>query len=112
MIENKITTYGVHSATHTVYWYEMGRYWVTKKYGHYLLNIEYARFPYKMLLLFDEKEKAQIQKLLDKYLVEETPEPSAFDKAADWLDKRVPLDREEKVTQSKAPLPTQEKPAA
>lgn len=105
MVENKITTYGVHSAQHTSYWYEMGRYWFTKKYKYFILHIECQNFPYRMMLLFDEHDKDALEKVLDKYLIQQMPTPSVFDKAADWLQQKVPLDREEKVHANPTPAP-------
>lgn len=108
MIENKITTYGIHTGTHMAYWFDMGRYWYTKRYNTYILHVETAGFPYRMMLLFTEKEKAEIEKQMDKYLVQETPTPTAWDKTATWLQERIPLDKEDRVTQpSQPPQPTQ-----
>ena len=76
----------------------MGRYWFTKKYKHVILNVETVKFPFRMILLLDENMKAQVDKIMDNYLVQETPAPSMFDKAADWIQEKVPMDREEKVT--------------
>jgi hypothetical protein len=115
MVTNKITTYGVHSGTHMSFWDEMGRYWMTKKYGHYILHVETIRFPYRMMLLFTDAEKPEVEKLMDRYLIKESPEPTFIDKAADWLQEKVPLDREEKITknssQRAAEQPIPEPPA-
>lgn len=98
MIENKITTYGVHTGTHMAYWDEMGRFWFTRKYNLFILHIETARFPYRMMLLLDDKQKELVEKHMDKYLVEGAPVPTFFDKAGDWLQEKIPLDREEQMS--------------
>jgi len=92
-VKNRITSYGIHSDTHFCYWDEMGRYWFTKKYKHHLLNIETVRFPFSMILLLTEEEKEKIDDILKKYLLREQPIPTALDKAAKWLDDKIPLDR-------------------
>ena len=97
-VENKITTYGIYSGQHMCSWFDMGRYWFTKKYKHVILNIETTKFPFRMILLLDESMQSQVNKIMDNYLVQETPAPSMFDKAADWIQEKVPMDREEKVT--------------
>lgn len=98
IIQNKITTYGIYTADHMCFWFELGNYWFTKKYKHYILHIESAKFPYRMILLFDEKEKTTLEKTLDLYLYQQAPKATWFDRAADWLQEKVPLDREEKVS--------------
>ncbi|MEO8582073.1 MAG: hypothetical protein ABI425_05895 [Patescibacteria group bacterium] len=109
MIENKITSYGVHTGQNMANWFEMGRYWFTTKYKMYILHIETTRFPYRMILLFDATQKAEIEKYMDHYLIKETPAPTAFDKAADWIQEKIPLDREEKASKAQPkPQPVQE----
>lgn len=100
MVQNKITTYGVYSDQHMCYWFEMGRYWFTKKYHHNLLHIETTRFPYRMMLLLEEADKEKVERIMDSYLIQQMPEPTWFDKAADWLQEKVPLDREEKLSRT------------
>lgn len=97
MVENKLTSYGIYSGTHSQYWFEMGRFWFAKKYDHLILHIETVNFPYRMMLLLDESQKTQVEKIMNKYLLQEVPKPTSFDKAADWLSEKVPLDREEKI---------------
>jgi len=103
MIENKLTTYGIHTGTHMAYWFDMGRYWYTKRYNTYILHVETAGFPYRMMLLFTEKEKAEIEKHMDKYLIKETPVPTAWDKTATWLQEKIPLDKEDRAPQTSEP---------
>lgn len=91
-VENKITTYGVYTGTHMCFWFEMGRFWFEKKFTHDILNIETSRFPYRMMLLLTDEQKVQVEKIMKKYLIEETPPPTAFDNAAKWLTEKIPID--------------------
>ncbi len=107
MIENKITTYGLHSGEHMVYWFEMGRFWFTKKFGLYIMHVETSRFPFRVMMLFSEGEKAHVEQHMKQYLLEESPKPTMIDKAADWLQEKIPLDRETQQTASKSSAKTQ-----
>lgn len=92
-VVHRITSHGVHTGTQFFFWEEMGRFWFTKKYRHDLLQIETSRFPGRAILLVDPEEKMKVRTILTKYLVQQTPLPTFLDKAADWLQEKVPLEK-------------------
>lgn len=91
-ITNRITTYGIWADKSLFYWQEMGRFWYADKYGQRLLHVEIGRFPNRLTLLLGDQKEADLTGLLSQLLLQETPPPTAFDKAAAWLEKKIPLD--------------------
>jgi hypothetical protein len=92
MILNQITTYGIHSDTSMFYWEEMGRFWYSEKYGQKMVHIEVSRFPNQITLLLGEVKEEELTSILSEVLLNEKPNPTAFDKAATWLQEKIPLD--------------------
>lgn len=92
-IINRITNYGIHTDQNLYFWEEMGRFWYTQKYGQDLLHVEVSRFPNHVTLLLGNTPKDQITPLLSQVLIEQQPKPTAFDKAASWLQDNVPLEK-------------------
>lgn len=91
-VQNALTTYGIQTGTHFYYWEETTRFWFTTKFNHDVLNIEIVKFPGTITLLVDKKDKDSMEKLLMKYLPQETPLPNFLDSAAEWLQEKIPLD--------------------
>ncbi|PIR59662.1 MAG: hypothetical protein COU68_04245 [Candidatus Pacebacteria bacterium CG10_big_fil_rev_8_21_14_0_10_45_6] len=95
IVSHKITTYGFRVEGKLYYWEEMGRFWLTKKYGQDLLHIEVGRFPFQLTtLLSEELPENTMRLILSEILLEETPEPTAYEKMASWLHKKIPIDIE------------------
>ncbi|MBU0576484.1 hypothetical protein KJ707_02110 [Patescibacteria group bacterium] len=91
-VKIEITTYGIEVEDFLYYWEEMGRFWFDKKYNQELLTIETMRFPGRIILLFDKNEKEDLKKLLSEVLFEEKPADTFYDKAAKWLQEKIPLE--------------------
>lgn len=91
-IQYKITTYGVRIEEQLYYWEFMGRYWFDEKYGKTLLKIEIVQFPGRITLVITEKDKMLLDELLSEVLLQEKPELTTFEKAAEWLQKKLPLE--------------------
>ncbi|KUK79064.1 MAG: hypothetical protein XD95_0635 [Microgenomates bacterium 39_7] len=94
-INYKITTWGVRIENNLYYWEELGRFWFTKKYEDTLLNIECARFPNRVTMLIGDQKEDVIKMILSEVLLNQKPEPTLYEKAASWLQKKIPLDIEE-----------------
>jgi hypothetical protein len=92
MITNHFTTYGVRTDNQIYYWDELGRFWFTQKHQQQLLHIEVARFPNQLTLLLADQDPEDIRFILSQVLLEEQPLPTGFDKAAAWLQEKIPLD--------------------
>jgi len=88
----RVTTYGIHIDKVIYYWEEMGRFWFTEKYKQRLLHIELARFPNQLTLVLGTQDEVELVELLSEVLAQEQPLPTAFDKAATWLQEKIPLD--------------------
>jgi hypothetical protein len=94
MVVNKITTYGIRTDNAMYYWEECGRFWYTSKYNQRLLHIEVGRFPNHLTLLLGDIKEDEMTELLSEVLLQEQPVPSALEKAAAWLEEKIPLDTE------------------
>ncbi len=92
----KITTWGVWVEGKLYYWEELGRFWFTEKFDHQLLNIECARFPNRLTLLLNEKQnKEELKMILQEVLLNQKPELTFYEKMAQLLQEKIPLDIEE-----------------
>ena len=93
-VSHKITNKGIGTGGKTYKWEELSRFWFTKKWENKILNVETKmRFPGGLLILLGP-EKEKVKKILGKYLTFEKPEKNWLNGAADWLQKKVPLEKE------------------
>lgn len=90
VVEYKITTRGISMAGKKVDWGLLGRFWFAKRSDIDLLIIETSNFPGRMEFVIKEESKEEIKKALSSYLPEEEIPPSALDKAAAWVSKKLP----------------------
>lgn len=91
-VTNKLTTYGIRIEDQVYYWEEMGRFWFIKKYNQHVLHIELFRFPGRIALLVSKEDKALVTDILQEVLLGEKPKLTPFEKSAEWLQKKIPLD--------------------
>ena len=89
-VDYKITTRGLSMAGKKVDWGLLGRFWFTKRFDNELLIVETVNFPGRMEFVIKEENKEEIKKALSSYLPEEEIPPSALDKAAAWVSKKLP----------------------
>lgn len=94
-IVNQITTYGVRSMDSLYYWEELGQFWYETKMGQEVLCIEVGRFPNRLSLLLGEADKATITAILSEVLFQNRPPLTPVEKAAQWLQEKIPLDLDE-----------------
>lgn len=94
-VEHEITTEGVNSGGKTYLWTELKDFFFTARWGSEILNINTKlKFPGRVIILVNETDKENIKKELGKYLsFREKPVITWIDKAADWLSKKVPLEK-------------------
>lgn len=90
--KHTITNYGIYTDESAYPWDEMGRYWFDSKFDQQLLLIEIAQFPGRITILTGKIEKKQIEKILDQVLVQAKPPDTQFDKWAQWLQDKIPLE--------------------
>ena len=91
-VKIEINTYGIEIEDLLYYWEEMGRFWVDEKFGQELLTVEVARFPGRIILMFEDGKKEELKKILAEVLIEEKPTDTFYDKAAKWLQDKIPLE--------------------
>lgn len=88
----KITTYGIRVDNELYYWEELGRFWFDEKYGSKLIHIEVIRFPNRLTLLLGELKEEDLELILQEVLIKQKPEDTFFDKTANWIQEKIPLD--------------------
>lgn len=94
-VEHKITNNGIVSAGHSYVWTDLREFWFVKKYGHPLLVIQTKlKFPGRLLLLLENLDENAVKEALKPHLMyKESPDKTWMDNAADWLQKKVPLEK-------------------
>lgn len=94
-IKNKITTHGVYSGDHFYPWEQLDSFWFDESRGQGVLNIAtYLRFPTQLFLVLGKTGEKKLKDILGQYLrFSPNPPRSFLDEAADWLGKRVPLEK-------------------
>lgn len=94
-IEHQLTTKGIVTAGTTYPWDDLTEFYFLEKYQQTLLAISTKkRFPGRLLLLIDDKIKDNLKEILNKHLVyQKEPKSNFLDQAADWLGKKLPLER-------------------
>jgi hypothetical protein len=94
VVVHKITSDGIRIEDTLYYWEELGRFWFTKKYNEPLLLIETDHFPFRLTILLGTVKMEEMKFLLEAVLVNEQPPPTAYEKAAKWLQDKIPIDIE------------------
>jgi hypothetical protein len=91
----KLSNYGLYIGKEAFAWQEMGRFWFDKKNGQEVLQIELFRFPGRLtLVIIDEQtpSKLDFNLVLTEVLIKEKPELTYFERAAQWIQEKIPLD--------------------
>ena len=90
VLEYKITNKGIKIGGKLTEWQNLGRFWFRKRYDSDLLVFETRVIPNRMEFVVKPEIKADIEKILKEYLVEEEISPSNLDKIVDWFGKKLP----------------------
>ena len=91
-IKQKITTYGIRQDDQVFYWQELGRFWFEDKLDQTMMLVEVYRFPNRLSLMLGQASKKDLTAIMSEILLLEKPELTTYDKAAKWLQEKVPLD--------------------
>ena len=93
--EHQLTSRGIRTANKLYRWSDLRRYWFSEKYGQAMVMIQtVVLFPGQLLMLLSGTDKEKVRKILNERLPYEQPEQTFLDKSADWLSKKVPLEKE------------------
>jgi hypothetical protein len=104
-IEYKITNRGLVYVGQTYPWENLTRFWFSEKHSQKTVNFEVREgLPGRIIFLLGKGDEKRIKEILLKYLVEDEPKPTFLDNAADWLQKKVPLESEGKENKVHAPV--------
>lgn len=90
VINYSITTWGVKVEDKRTEWDLITRYWFVEKLGSDVLVFETMVLPGRLELVVNKKDKEEIKKVLNKYVLYEEAPPSNLDKAANWFSKKLP----------------------
>jgi len=100
--EYKLTNRGLIYAGQTYPWENLNQFWFSDKYGQKVVNFEIrGGLIGRLTILVGEGDQVKIKEILLKYIIEEEVRPNFLDKAADWIQKKVPLESDKKSS----PLP-------
>lgn len=92
-VNYKITTRGILVEDKTYNWSQLRRFWFSKKWGRELIYLEtILSFPRQLQLIIEDQKKEEVKKIVEKYLIFEEPKKTIIDKAALWLEEKIPLE--------------------
>ena len=92
-VTHKITNRGVVITEKTYKWEMLERFWFTKKWDYEILHFETKLvFPRQFQLVLKEKNREDVKRIIEKYILFEKPKKTLMDKAAQWLQEKVPLE--------------------
>jgi len=91
-VEHLITNKGIKTGGQLYKWEELTQFWFSQKWNKTILNVETKKMLPGRLLMLLGPEKAEVKKILGKYLKFEKPEDSWLNGAAKWVGKQIPLD--------------------
>ncbi len=96
-VKHKITNKGIYFAgsEQCFDWPFLRSFWFSQKWGHGLVNVETAvNFPRILHLVFADKDKKKLEKVLSGYLPQEKEEAKKgfVDRFSAWLLKNLPLE--------------------
>jgi hypothetical protein len=91
-VTNAFTTFGIRIGDQLFFWEEASNFWFKEKFGQEVLHIDVLRFPNRLTLLVGDADKELIRDFLSLTMIEQEPAPTYYERAANWLQKKIPLD--------------------
>ena len=91
----KLTNYGIYVEKEAYSWLVMGRFWFDDKASQRVLEVELYKFPGRLTFVLIEGQtprEKDLENVLSEVLIREKPELTTYEKAADWLKEKVPLE--------------------
>jgi hypothetical protein len=98
-IEHIITNKYIKTGGKQFLWGNLGSFWFENRFGSKILLVENNfGFPSRLMLVLGRETEDSVRKVFSQYLPQATPEKTQFEKAGDWLQKKVPLETIEEVS--------------
>lgn len=93
--DHEISTEGITTGGKTYLWTELKDFYFSERWGIPLMNINTKlKFPGRLIILLGDLDREKVKKETGKYLsFREKPVVTWIDSAADWLSKKVPLEK-------------------
>lgn len=92
-VEHHITNLGLESAGHFYRWEELGEFWFEEQWGQAMLVIR-PQMGTRIIILLGTEDRNKIRELIADHIpYREKPEKTWVDNAANWLSKKVPLEK-------------------
>lgn len=91
----KLTNYGIYVDKEAFSWLGMGRFWFDKKSGQRVLEIELHGFPGRITFVLIDGQtprEEDLEEVLSEVLIKEKPALSTYEKIANWLKDKIPLE--------------------
>lgn len=93
-VEYRLTNRGVRFAQAEYLWESFYRFWVSEKWGQKILNLEgRAGMGGRLMLMLGNQDEGVVKEIVNKYLLYEEAPPTFFDKASEWLAKKIPINK-------------------
>lgn len=94
-VEHKITDYGIESAGHFYRWEELSDFWFERQWDQEMVVIR-PILGSLIIVLLGKMDRDTLKTEMEKRIAyKETPQKSWVDNAADWLGKKIPLEKPE-----------------
>lgn len=94
-VKYKLTNYGIYVEKEGFSWVSMGRFWFDTKSSQRVLEVELNRFPGRLTFVLIEGQtprEKDLEAVLSEVLIKEKPELTTYEKVADWLKEKIPLE--------------------
>lgn len=88
VVEYKITNKGIKIGGQITDWSFLTRFWFTKRWENELLILETFSLLGRLEIIISPKDKAEIQKVLSKYILYEEAPATNLDKITNWASKK------------------------
>lgn len=95
LTRHRITNRGIRTGTNKYSWGELARFWFDEKWGQQLLHVDTFRpFPGRIVLVIGEITNEKVKEILVKRIPYDKPDDTFVDRAAKWLQEKVPLEED------------------
>ncbi len=89
LVEYKITNYGIRIGDYLTPWEKLGRFWFSERLGSDVVVLETLGLIGRMELVYDKKDKDEIENSLKKYILHEEATSNLLDKCANWVARKI-----------------------